>query len=439
MSFTVAIDLISPWLGARTPDRDLEQPMSPSRIVGALLYGAYEDGEPEFVERVRRILAGLPTDRYPTVFFPPVAQLSEVTAYTLNTQKVGYSIFNSKKVGEEWGVLSVGLTSQDSAPHNHIDMRVLEGFVSSANRAKRFSLALALADRIVVHIPADLSLQDVADLSRAASNLPYYGTSITPAVWTVHDGEPTGEEIRGLETWMFKPSETGAFHGWGPNLIAEYYDLRYDWLANRQDGRSYRLNAQHGARLRAFRSTQGGNGWVVFPFTHHVPIRFLSKAAKAIRDIPDAFPAIPTTPKREATIVGIVARQEHREHVVEAFESLSKYENGGIVGGMSKSVDAPGFWATTAPRWVSVTPAVSLPDARLVTELVRAEFGDPTAQVVAHMEPVKPWQQRRPSTGDGLTQWWLEIEFSHAVTGPIRFGEHLDEAFGVFAPFSNKT
>lgn len=95
------------------------------------------------------------------------------------------------------------------------------------------------------------------------------------------------------------------------------------------------------------------------------------------------------------------------------------------------------LWIGSSTRWRSTTPLLAFPDSRVlafqVADWAYQQWNCEARVISASRVPQRSSQRTWHSQdSDGNAQWWIDIEFSRPVTGPIVWGAGLDRGFGVF-------
>nr|WP_272905693.1 type I-U CRISPR-associated protein Csb2 [Sediminivirga luteola] len=433
-------------------DGTAEWPPSPARLLGALMAGAYRLQDPTAREHalaaIRRISAAPP----PVLDVPEVRPLNIPDTYTEKT----------------WS--PVRITASDAK--NWLNLEHLS--MPTSSRAAKPQDGVALADsRLTAYVDVDLPATQFDSLVAAAAEVPYFGRSHDPADIVVRRAEkdepaqlaPTGTR----RTLRPRQSRRGDIRGWLPHTV-DWYEANHARIL----GEDPAINSLppipadgNVEWLRYVPAKDADGPCEIIPLDSSVPHHripgVIAQINQVLRDNTDslelpwlAFAAtvsahahadgrcvgVGITLHPAADVDPVSVGPEHLDRAAGAVEAAL---TGITLPGPGRRVGQPAAltankWTRSSSRWVSVTPLREFPDDRVLeaklTEALRGRFGVELTRLACRRLPIHDYEAvwSEVTLHDGFGQWWLEMELSEPIAGPLLLGASNEFGFGLLQP-----
>ncbi|NMO01849.1 type I-U CRISPR-associated protein Cas5/Cas6 [Gordonia sp. TBRC 11910] len=439
MSIVVRVTLLRATYHGLARDERVQWPPDPVRLLGALKSGVHAlDGSPSSAtahSALNRLVEASP----PTIRTPRHVRLEHPDTYT---DRTGLPLRLSSKYEEQPARL---LTL---APFG----------MDSSNRVTKRRDGVALAGHVLdFEIDVDMPPNEVSALDAAARHIPYFGRSEDAAMVEVQQQarETTDDD---LVAWYPSDDPDGNSRGWQPNTL-EWMDENY---------------------LRVFSDDPVVSSLPSLPPTGYVrPLTYSTDAPLAIQPAATALIVLPlrvsTDQYRTPRLLGRL--HEHKLmpsgwKPLPLTASFHQNSDGRLVGlGFYPSDDAdtteppaqwlpklheklsgdqaqqrqlasllPETWTGPARRWTSTTPLRGFPQLMILEDALRREaeqrFGLDVEIIEAstHARTRREHRWANSTYTDGFGLWWVTLEFTQPLTGPLQLGASTKHGFGAFLP-----
>lgn len=441
----INVDLLRPTFHGLAEGGRVDWPPSPLRLAGALTAGAYALQDHGLQRQALAAIDQLVAERNPDIYAPEKLDLAIPATFT---QRTGIP---EKLTANELGkVLDVSI----------------HGFDTSSRSLKPLS-AVALDGRSLSYVVESLDLDDdrLEALDAAAQHVPYFGRSQDPAVITV--ANELVERGAGRSKWIPVDSPGGKSRGWQSNS-PQWMQINFEIV---RDARKQSLLSAHGySRTLRYMlvgesaqegtSPEGTSPVVLIPVQQPIASQHVPKLMRRLNEKLEqqnlvgsavAFPAVFSAFEHSdgrCLGIGFTVVNAHEVLSNETLSDLTGLVRGLTIENDSRPILRPNRatlqtsrWTKAASTWKSATPLRGFPDIRVLDYALRSEiqskYGQSlTVEVVrAETEPIESWHVRWPTADfqDGLTQWWVQLELSGAISGPLQLGASTDLGFGLFS------
>lgn len=442
-----AVNFHRPEYHGLRDNRSCDWPPSPLRLIGALVSGAYKLGAEDresALDVIQRLLHCPP----PTIHVPRTKDLQLPETYA---QASGFD---------------AGGPAPLQALRRVLDLSLL-GMTTASRTAKPVTGIQLDSPWVIFQVEGEFDEGSVAVLAQAAQRVGYFGRSNDPAelyvsataLVVLQDSDHGFRSLRPI------PDTRGQTRGWTP-LSLEWMDENYSRMFAALDGGHLALPPipPEGfvQPLRYIQSWRSGVTEIValdraVP-NHQVPKLMDSLEQRTqgldsvrVKVFPVVFAAFEHADGR-CMGIGFTADLEGKASPaalldVQSFASeaapmlwdpdLLGFQTGLVPQESSRTLK-PSRWEDEASTWTSATPYRGFPDRMVVEYTLRhdleAQVGVPVTKVTASAAPSAPWEHRwrQDLFADGLTDWWLEIEFERDVSGPLLASTNQKFGTGVF-------
>lgn len=430
---TVTMTLFRPAFHGLDSRGRAQWPPAPVRVLGALKAGAHALGDPRAANLAHAAIARIAGSPPPVIHAPDAIDLEVPGTYTDRTSL------------PERLTSSHGSKPQQFLGLQHFDM-------DSSNRDLKPQGGIALDGRTIdVLVDVDLTSEEIAALDAAAALVPYFGRSQDPAMLEVRPAEKLPRPA-GCVSWYAREDAGGRTRGWQTNTV-EWMDENYERVFGDDPASNPLppLPAEAYTRMLTYSPARVHPGsMTVVPLgcsieQHHVRSLFGEMA----REIPTGWSTFPLTLSGHAASdgrlvgIGFLGNAGKADDPSPAVVVANAVERAGLRHGRPVRLSAahePRTWEKPSRSWVSTTPLRAFPDARVLAFALTQEIADrySTAVMVreAQTSPARPQDHRWSGEGltDGFGQWWVTLETTDEVEGPLSLGASTDQGFGMFRP-----
>lgn len=439
MALAVTIRLLRPAFHGLDSQEHAQWPPAPVRLLGALKAGAHALENSQAAMRAHTALARIAGSPPPVIHAPHAKDLRIPGTYTDRTwlpEKLT-SVHGSKAV-QHLGLEAFGLDSK--------------------NRDLKPQGAIALDGHVIdVDIDVDLSPDEVEALDAAAALVPYFGRSQDHAMLQVRSAERGSAPTAHRVSWYPREDAAGPTRGWQPNTI-EWMDENYARVFGEDPALNVLppLPAAAYTRPLTYSPVRVRPGsMTVVPLEASIPQhRVQGLFLEMSRQMPSGWRAFPLTVSGHAASdgrlvgVGLVGPAGKEGEPSPAMLVLDAVEHSDLPSGRSVRLSGthePRTWERPSRKWRSTTPLRGFPDARVLAHLLAGEitdrYGTASKLLDAQVAPVRAHDHRWPGEGltDGFSQWWVTIETTAEIEGPLMLGASTDRGFGMFCPVDSAT
>lgn len=436
MSIVVSITLVRAAYHGLAQGKRVQWPPDPVRLLGALKSGAHAMDDSTLSATAHDALSRLVEAPPPTITTPRHVRLGHPSTYTDRT----------------------GLPDRLSSTHEERATRLLTLApfgMDSWNRDAKPRDGVALAGHVLdFEIDVDMPSDEVHALGAAARNVAYFGRSEDAAVVEVlqQSREKTTDDGSRV-TWYPSVDPGGDFRGWQPNTI--------EWMDENHS--------------RVFSDDPVVSSLPALPPTGYVCSLIYST------DDPHAGPPaltvlrLPSSKEQHKTPNLL---RQLRQHVPSGWRILpltaSSHQNsdGRLVGlGFYPDDDADTAdiqslplpelredlgalpadqrqlasllsetWTGPARRWISTTPLRGFPHLMILEDALRREaerrfgLGVEIIEASTHTRSSREHRWANSTYTDGFGLWWVILDFTQPLTGPLQLGASTEHGFGAFLP-----
>lgn len=452
--------------GIRTGDDPFEWPPAPARILSALTAGAASVPE-QFEECIDsiRVLESLPnpiivaaaaqTDPRDPLHFAPKVTDYPTMSWTVDKKNDLSPPTESRKSKAYENSLRKGVWPG------------LKGMSETANVGKRINGARALIHPEVsyyVQVRDPQMLKNLAaTLDEAAQGIPYFGSSRDTATVSVKTGGPIN--VSKNQTTYHPIGVRGRDKGWAPGLV-DHLLQRHTLLTTEGTDIGH---PDHIVKKLSYLDTKPGVQTLTIPVAKSVDIidtakRFgeisdaVAESGLSVRVIPmvnhlheksdgklKGVLVIPATPENSdgftkiAEAAPILADQERFPWLDEA--SVSSGDDQDLMSLRPRTVlEASKAWRSATP--VRSYPSTQYARARLLLDLQKITGIEPD-QIILNIHPATPATREygrghtlgvAPGFDRGMVPWHVEVQFQHAVPGPLQIGTDTRLGYGLLVP-----
>lgn len=435
MSIVVSITLVRAAYHGLAQGKRVQWPPDPVRLLGALKSGAHAMDDSTLSTIAHDALSRLVEAPPPTIKTPRHVPLGHPPTYTDRT----------------------GLPDRLSSTYEERAARLLTLApfgMDSSNRDVKPRDGVALAGHLLdFEVDVDLTPDEVRALDEAARHIAYFGRSEDAAVVEVLQSRGRTTDDGSRVTWYPSVDPGGGFRGWQPNTI--------EWMDENHS--------------RVFSDDPLVSSLPALPPTGYV--RSLTYSTDHPHAVPPALTVLRLASSKEQHKAPNLLRQL-RQHVPSGWRILpltaSSHQNsdGRLVGlgfypddnadtAAIQSLPLPELreelgafpanqrqlasllsetWTGPARRWISSTPLRGFPHLMILENALRREaerrFGLDVEIIEASTHPRTSREHRWANSAytDGFGLWWVTLDFTEPLTGPLQLGASTEHGFGAFLP-----
>jgi len=440
------------WQGVYTGsagDGHPEWPPSPYRIYAALVAGAHR-GSPEQTAREREAMQRLARHRIATIWVP------RHTTARLPGRYVPTSSMPVSAPGKD-----PNLAQNGPAGLRPVDTSLVLANVDSRSKAAFLEVRTSLAHPDVVFDVQDdddpLTDDDVAALHAAALRVPYVGRATHAGELSIARGSglaPTPDHHRWSlpqggarpRTWdegtldALDRDHAAVFHHGLPPSPPAHRARRAMPPPPGQRTRTHLVTTIRLGPARASSRDLRGLGQAE-------AVRLVEAANRVVQELewgtqkPPRIVAVPDVARPHATgrvlRLGIVA-----EEADSAYRLVRKLPEalGDVLDPAGASTDRPSThrrWTASSAHWFSATPFVGHPDERVARLELARDLADACGGVLKDAAlsrtPLEPGQVPWPTPPGGAQRWWVTLQTTSPVEGPLVLGRQRTSGYGLFA------